>query len=293
MIHNRLSAALGAAVVCAVVACLTPTSQVRVVAATARSADGVPIAYDVRGLGQATLIFVHGWSCDRTSWSSQVDAFASDYRVVALDLAGHGASGRSRTTWSIANFANDVVAVIDALDVRNVILVGHSLGGPVALEAALLRPDRVTAVVGVDTFLDRWTSPLFAEAIEGMRRDFPAGVRAFVRQSLFLPSSSPALVASISEKMAAAPAAVALPTIQELPRWGRDRQDAAVAALKAPIGLIMGRNAPAPSGFQRARGVAPLIVESVPDVGHFVMVEAPEVFNARLRILLSRLHRGA
>jgi hypothetical protein len=56
---------------------------------TVSSADGVPIAYEVRGQGPTTLVFVHGWSCDRNYWRHQMDGFQGEYRVIAVDLAGH------------------------------------------------------------------------------------------------------------------------------------------------------------------------------------------------------------
>ena len=110
----------------------------------------VSIAYERHGKADRTLVFAHGWSCNRSHWRFQVDALRMDYRVVVLDLAGHGESGSNRTVWSIANFAQDVAAVVDALDASNVVLIGHSLGGPVVLEAALLRPRQVIGVIGVD-----------------------------------------------------------------------------------------------------------------------------------------------
>jgi pimeloyl-ACP methyl ester carboxylesterase len=120
------------------------------------SDDGVAIAYDTYGTGATTLVFVHGWACDSTFWRLQVEAFAPDYRVITLDLAGHGRSGSGRMEWTAAHFASDVAAVLRSADASNVILIGHSLGGPIVLEAALLAPERVIGIVGVDTFLDAW-----------------------------------------------------------------------------------------------------------------------------------------
>ena len=65
----------------------------------AASADGTPIAYEVRGAGEPTLVFVHGWSCDARYWREQVPEFAKRHKVVTLDLAGHGHSGAGRWRW--------------------------------------------------------------------------------------------------------------------------------------------------------------------------------------------------
>ncbi len=288
---RRLAAAAAFIVSAACGRAAPPTESV---SGTANAADGVPIAYEARGRGPATLVFVHGWSCDRTYWRDQIDAFSTDYRVVTLDLAGHGASGAGRSAWSIANFASDVAAVIRSLDARNVVLIGHSLGGPVVLETGVLLPDRVAAVIGVDAFFDDWADPSSTQFVDQLRPDFATKTRTFVRKALFLPTSPAALADSIADAMAGAPPEIALPAIDSLLAWARDRQDAAVSALRAPIGVIMAAGGgSALTRFRRSREAAPTLgIEEVPNTGHFLMREAPEAFNAQLRAMLSRLARN-
>jgi pimeloyl-ACP methyl ester carboxylesterase len=258
---------------------------------TTKSADGVPISYEVHGQGPVTLVFVHGWACDRTYWRQQIKPFSTDYRVVTLDLAGHGTSGTNRTDWSVPNFGQDVAAVVKALDLKNVVLIGHSLGGPVVVEAGLLIPDRVTGVIGVDAFFDAWSDPQHRKMAGQLRTNFAAGTRAFVREALFLPTSPAALADSIAGSMAAARPEIALPALDGVFAWSSDRQDKAVSALQAPTGLIMtagGRKAT--SRFQRSRGHQPnLGVDELPGSGHFLMLEIPDAFNAELRVMLSRI----
>ena len=78
---------------------------------TIDSFDGVPISYEVRGNGSPALVFVHGWSCDRTYWKAQVEPFAVNHKVVTIDLAGHGESGTQRSDWTMEAFSEDVAAV--------------------------------------------------------------------------------------------------------------------------------------------------------------------------------------
>ena len=115
------------------------------------SADGVEIAYTETGGGPVSLLFIHGGLASRAFWAPQLAELAGTFRMAALDLAGHGESGRNRDNWSIAAFAGDVCAVAEARDLRNLVLAGNSLGGPVALEAAPRLAGRVIGVVGVDT----------------------------------------------------------------------------------------------------------------------------------------------
>src|SRR3954468_21245680 len=123
---------------------------------TVPSADGIPIRYHVEGPAKSpspALVFVHCWSCDRHLWDETAGHFAKRYRVVTLALAGHGESGQGRKDWTIPAFGQDVASVVRALDLKKVILVGHSMGGPVILEAARALPDRVVGLVPVDTLL--------------------------------------------------------------------------------------------------------------------------------------------
>jgi pimeloyl-ACP methyl ester carboxylesterase len=118
------------------------------------SADGVSIAYEVRGEGEPALVFIHGWCCDRSYWEEQTPHFAEKYKVVAIDLAGHGESGLDRKEWTMKAFGEDVVAVVNKLNLEQAILVGHSMGGFVILEASSLMPKRVIGLVGADTLGD-------------------------------------------------------------------------------------------------------------------------------------------
>ena len=278
-----------------VAACAKASPRGGAESGTVPSADGVPIGYEVRGHGPTTLVFVHGWSCDRSYWRHQMDSLQGEYRVIALDLAGHGASGKNRTNWSIANFANDVAAVVRATDAKDVVIVGHSLGGPVALEAGLLLPERVIGVVGAEAFYDAWADPGFGKLVDGLRADFQNSTRGFVRKAMFLPTSPAPLADSIAGDMAAAPPEIALPAIDSLLAWSRDRETAAAAALQAPTGLILVAGGSAgTTRFQRARKARPgLGVAEVPGTGHFLMLEVPGAFNARLREMLSRVKTTA
>jgi pimeloyl-ACP methyl ester carboxylesterase len=117
----------------------------------ATSRDGTPISYEVFGSGEPTLVFVHGWCCDARYWRAQVPCFSKAHRVVVLDLAGHGHSGASREKFTMKAFGEDVRAVAEETGSRSLILIGHSMGGSVIAEAALLMPDLVKGIIGIDT----------------------------------------------------------------------------------------------------------------------------------------------
>ncbi len=156
---------------------------------SATSADGIPIRYQVSGKGPVSVVFVHGWACDRSYWREQLDHFARQYRVVALDLAGHGESGVERRQWTIEAFGRDVVTVMEALNLRRVVLVGHSMGGPVAVETARVAPEIVLGLVGVDTFHDPEAPGMTGEAIQRsvqrFQDDFATAMRNLVSAHVY------------------------------------------------------------------------------------------------------------
>lgn len=118
------------------------------------------------------LVFVHGWSCDRTYWNGQVGYFADRHQVVAVDLAGHGESGLGRPAWTMPEFGNDVVAVADQLGLSDMVLIGHSMGGDVIVEAALRLGDRVIGLVWVDVYRTLREEADPEDAVEEFLRPF-------------------------------------------------------------------------------------------------------------------------
>ncbi|MDA2933659.1 alpha/beta hydrolase [Acidobacteria bacterium AH-259-D05] len=262
------------------------------------STDGVSIHYQVQGSGTPTLVFVHGWSCDQSYWNAQVMHFAPHYQVVTIDLAGHGASGLSRENWSISAFAQDTVAVLEHLDLNEAVLIGHSMGGPVVLEAALWMPERVSALVGVDTFFDRWallTPEERRQRLAPFRTNFVKTTRKWVRQDLFAPTSDPNLVEKIVADMSAAPPEVGSAAMEGLYEWGKNDFRQAFEQLRMPLFIIQAESNL--QLLQLVEGLASSLesfqVLSVPAVGHFVMMEDSETFNRLLAQIINKLPKSS
>jgi pimeloyl-ACP methyl ester carboxylesterase len=262
------------------------------------SYDNVKIACTDVGRGDTTLVFIHGWSCDRTYWNEQVNTFASSYRVVSVDLAGHGESGQNRSWWSIQGFGEDIVAVIDSLQLHNVVLIGHSAGGFSCLEAANLRKEVVIGIVGVDAFrfidigyFDRkYTVKEIEKNAAAMKNDFSGTIETLVRKRFFGPNANKQLVEWVAKDMASAPQNIAILTGGYA--YFIYRSDYLQAALQ-DIGMripIIAINAESSkineTVFQR---YAPKFsVSYISDVGHFLMMEKPGVFNNELRKYLRK-----
>jgi pimeloyl-ACP methyl ester carboxylesterase len=245
-----------------------------------RSFDGVEIVYSERGAGETALVLIHGGLANRSFWAPQLAALSATYRVVALDLGGHGESGRERTAWTIAAFAADVRSVVAALDLRRIVLVGNSLGGAVALDAAALLPGRAIGVVGVDTLhLATQTIPVEAAKARAdvFRKDFGGSCHAMVEQLLH-PGSYPELRAWAEREMKATSPAVAAGMLEA---FGGYDLAAAFRAAGVPIRAINGDLWPTDVAANRA--VTPdFDAVIMKNAGHYPMLERPEEFDRLL-----------
>jgi pimeloyl-ACP methyl ester carboxylesterase len=247
----------------------------------AKSVDGILIHYAVQGSGAPALVFVHGWCCDRHYWEQQVDHFAPHYTVVRLDLAGHGASGRDRAQWTVPAFGQDVVAVAKQLGLEQVVLIGHSMGGRVIVEAARRLPDTVIGLVGAETWhhVGHVQTPAQVAAfLAPFRADFVEAMHALVPK-LFAPTADAALVEEVVAAMAESPPHIGIGAWEEsvvYNRVVRERlQEIRVPkiAINSAYPLTTNREA------LKACGVEVVFMSGV---GHFVMMEDRQTFNRRL-----------
>jgi len=203
---------------------------------------------------------------------------------VTIDLAGHGESGLEREVWSMKAFGQDIAAVVEELGLEQVVLVGHSMGGPVVVEAARLLGDRVKVIVGVDTFNDvgaRTSQEQINAVFEAFRADFTGATEEWVRTEAFLPTTDSALVEQIAEDMSSGPPGVGLGAAEEMLRWGNDERADALRDVRVPIRLI--NSDYRPTNVDAGRVYASLFdVVLMSGVGHFVTMEDPETFNRLL-----------
>ncbi|MBU0519195.1 alpha/beta hydrolase [bacterium] len=250
-------------------------------------ADGTTISYDVKGGGYPALVFVHGWMCDGTYWDSQVEHFSKLVKCVTVDLAGHGKSGM-REDVSIESYAADVVSVINKLKLERVILVGHSMGGPIITEAAKQLEEVCFGLIGVDSFhnmKEDWTEEQFLEWLKAFEEDFAGATQDFVR-SMFPENADSALVAEVVADMSSGPAATGLGAFRAMKNYTlRDH----VGDLKQPIITI---NADLwetdPEGNRELVGSSFEVI-MMPGYGHFIMLEDAQLFNKNLADAIQNL----
>lgn len=251
----------------------------------ALSVDAERIAYTVIGEGEIALVFIHGWSCDGRYWQKQVPVFASNNKVVTIDLAGHGHSSSDRADYTMALFGADVKAVMDTEGIQHAILIGHSMGGAVIVEAARLMPDRVRGIIGVDTFHnvgERIPQAVFDEMVGPFEADFRKAVHGFV-SPMFPKDADPDLVNWVKEDMASAQRDAAISSFRNyLGRYLTGEAAVAFQDLHLPVVSVNARLWPtnAEENRKHIHNYEPMYVEYQ---GHFPMLAEPTAFNAVLK----------
>ena len=272
----------------------TPAEPAEGAARIAIAPDGVHVQYRVYGSAEPALLFIHCWSCDSNYWRAQVPQFSRKYTVITVDLAGHGGTDGNRSEWSIAKFGQDVATAAAAIPNQQIILVGHSMGGPVAIEAARLLEDRVIGIIGVDTFntigMPGPSKAQIDALIRPFEADFIGHTRSLVTEHLFRPGGNRELANKIAYDMSLSPPRVAIPSLRALFEYDFTEP---LKEIKVPI-MAIDSDLGEPVNEARIRKVLPKFrAVIVPDTGHFFMMEDPQAFNAALTSEIEALQRGA
>jgi pimeloyl-ACP methyl ester carboxylesterase len=246
------------------------------------SADGVEISFDMQGTGKPAIVFVHGWSNNKSIWDAQVSHFAEKYRVIAVDLAGFGASGRNRQTWTMSSFGEDVAAVINKLGLDQVVLVGFSMGAPVVIETTRLTPGKVIGLVIVDALQDveKHYPPELISYLDSVYMDL---VTAPTREKLerFARKNPEASYARILAMLNGVPKTGWRESINDIFRWSNEDCAAHLKEIEVPVTAI--NSDQKPTNVEAFRKYVPSFkARIIRDVGHVVMWDAPEEFNRLL-----------
>jgi pimeloyl-ACP methyl ester carboxylesterase len=251
----------------------------------AANVDGAKVHWTSAGdPNRLAVVFVHGWTCDETSWQNQVPVISKEYRVITLDLPGHGKSDPPRDgRFTLDLFAGAIEAVRKEARANRVVLVGHSMGVPVARHYARLFPARTVALVLVDGAL---LTPAEAASRAGFpqRMAGPEGrkYREQVIQTMFSSATTPEEKQHILSMMLAAPETTAVGAMHVM------LEPAATGdyVLRVPaLGIFAG-----PESRAYMTRLFPLLdFHQVQGSGHFIMMDKPEEFNRLLLEFLGKL----
>ena len=240
--------------------------------------DGARVHYVNYGKGSEALILIHGWTMNEDNWRDQVTTLAKRNRVIAVDLPGHGKSDKPQVTYSMDFFARAVEAVMRDAKVKRAVLVGHSMGTPIARQFYRKYPDKTLGIVIADGPLRPFGEKAMMEAMTASFRG-PNYKDAMGQMfaGMFGPSLSAEAQGRITGSRLSTPQYVLVSAWEGMGDpsiWGEDK-------INVPVLAIMAKNPFfGPDLEQRYRGIAPNLDFRLWDgVGHFVMMERPKEFN--------------
>lgn len=254
---------------------------------------GVNIDYRDSKSGQVVLFFIHGWGINQTYWEKQIPHFSKNYRVVTIDLPGFGKSGKNRKIWTVEEYSRDINTVLEKLDLKNVILIGHSMSGSIIVETALTNPSRIIGVVGVDNLKDigvEMTPQMEKEwdvFYTNARNDFKSTVSTELA-GLFSPSTGEPVKRRVSQDILSADPAIAIDCLKNLDKYPFAKK---LQSMDKPLWLINSDYRPTDTSAFRKNKIEFNLLE-IPSTGHYPMLEKPHDFNLLLGRAIEKILSG-
>jgi len=259
------------------------------------SSDGVKISFNVSGNGSPALVFIAGWGNNRSSWDSIVPYFSQKYKVVTIDLAGYGGSGNNREKWDMASFGKDVVAVINKLHLKNVVLIGHSMGSAVIIETTKIIPEKIIGLVIEDDLhnVEDKNSEQFVNYLDSVYMDMAENPTVEKFLTVF---NNPKLRPGKSEEIARkfVPMFEGVPKIgwseslKEYFRWNNEDCIESLKMIQTPIISINSEQPP--TNVEVFKKYHPSFeAKIIPNVTHLVHYEVPEKFSLLLEESIQEL----
>jgi len=265
-----------------------PTNEpVAFVERSVPTTDGLLMNYSVGGAGPI-VVLIHGWCGNGAQWDLHANALAVSNRVFILDLPGHGSSaGEGREAWTIPQFASDVAQLVETEDLNDVVLVGHAMGGQVALEAVVRLPGRVRAIIGVDSLQRLGVDPnpeRVKPYIADFENDFRGSMEAFIAKAVHPNTGADVRERILKDALGCSPpVAIAL-----MSHFGAHDPRPAASTIDCQVICINSEMSPTDTEGNRAL-LTSFDVDLMAGSGHWPHLELPGAFQTRLIGELNRV----
>jgi pimeloyl-ACP methyl ester carboxylesterase len=259
------------------------------------------IHHVVTGNGRPPIVFVHGFACAHSDWDAQVGHLSPRHQTVAVDLRGHGASPGEAPDCSIERYGADVAAVMRALALPPAVLIGHSMGCRVVVEAALQAPTQTAGVIFVD-------GSQFAAAMEPVlmqRFASPDGYETITKalfNDMFTARSDRSVAAAVVERAFRLPRPIGEKLLTDMLRYDIGRLTASLGSLGVPVMALqttfsnekreratMRKGQTTPYLDMLRASVPSARVEIIEDTGHFPQLDEGARTNATIDSFLASL----
>jgi pimeloyl-ACP methyl ester carboxylesterase len=257
--------------------------------------ENLKITYQETGTGEITLLFVHGAFINMDYWSAQVDYFKHHYRVITIDLPGHGASGKNRTAWNIHEYGKDVCTLINELGLKNIILIGHSMGGDVILEVATQCAECVIGFIGIDNFKNAGSAmpeefeSQIAYILEMLKNDFANTSEGYARQALLSASTDKAIAERVVADYRHMDKEIGISLISDVfTYYGRERE--LMSLMRHKMYLLNVDNYPTNDQLLKKYAASGFEITSIKGTCHYPMIENANEFNRLLEEIIMKIN---
>lgn len=254
----------------------------------------VEMHYFQQGQGDKTLLFLHGWCIDGTYWGNQIGYFSKEYHVLAIDLPGFGKSKAERTHWTVEEYAHDVAAFIDAMNLKNIVVIGHSMAGEIMLQIALSKHPQIVGIVGIDNFklIDVSFTPeqmkQMTDFFPMLQNDFKNAAPLYADLMLFHPASSTAVKNRVKADFANCDPLIGYGTLMNQMQYAAaDAQR--LEQLPYKLYLVNSDSFPTNETGLKDHCKNGFQVETMTSTGHYPMIERPVEFNSLLERILNSM----
>ena len=245
--------------------------------------DDTPIFYQKRGNGEPAIVFIHGAGGTWKHWAYCLKQMPVGQRI-AFDLPGHGRSG-GKGRYSIEGYAYFMLSLLDALNIQRAVLVGHSMGGAIAIQTALLAPERVQALGLVATGARLKVNP---SILEGLQNDPLGTIRRMVRW-MYARDLTPQEATTAVQEMAATPKGVLYGDFAACDAFDSRASLFDIQCPTLVIGAEQDKMTPPTLSEELALAIRRAELVMIPDAGHMVMLEQPQAVCEALTNFVKRI----
>ncbi|HMG75073.1 MAG TPA: alpha/beta hydrolase [Pyrinomonadaceae bacterium] len=249
--------------------------------------DGARIHYQNYGQGREALVLIHGWTCSIEYWRDVIPDLSKRSRVIAIDLPGHGQSDKPQVAYTMDLFARAVDAVMRDAGVKRAVLVGHSMGTPVARQFYRKYPQKTLAIVIVDGALRPFGDKNLMDGLmAGLRGPNYKEAGGQMLAGMAGPNLAPEAKERIQASYLNTPQYVIISAMEGMVDesiWGPDK-------INVPVLAILAKSPFWPADTEQFdRSIAPQLDYQVWEgVGHFLMMERPKEFDAAVIAFLDK-----